>query len=1212
MLHFIAAQFDSVMNFMSWAPHLAVNRLIAKWRSLVTIIIGVILGAGIGALIPLYSNAVGQIGMVQRLEDEPLSDAHAQLRISQKPEDYVGTLEDRVASVEDIVVDTIDFHISGDTLDSWVGDINPYIRTAKMGLLEDEETAVEGARASVLYLEGWEDHVRVVQGELPSEVEIPDGADFNVAISLTVANELALSPGDFIIVDQRLDNRGNQNPGAHESSRPFIVHIATIIAPQEASDPFWMELDAQEPPLEVRDGGLWPREINLLTTKETAEDVYRNYVPATDTFFGWRVIFDHENLSYTDIGDATTALTALDDELNDILDAEDGEEFGFRYHTALVEYDTNDRENDRGILQDYARKQRVNNVPFALLLCQVGGLVLFFLIVTAALVRRSERREIAMLQSRGAWESHIMALRGIEALIICVAGALLAPLLARQLLLFLGPIIANTDNLPLPLTGSVFLFSSIAAFLTFIALTLSILPVLRLPLISAGGAALRSSTQTWFQKYYVDVVMAVLGLMFLYMLLDRETPLFSTSLGEQQVDYFLLVAPILLLIGLGIFALRLFPILAALVATLMSKGRGLINAMASWQLSREPIHYGRITFLLALAISIGWFATSFRATVRRSQVDQAQYLVGTDVRLHERDTRVRADRAHEPEFYLDHPEIDAVSLAHRVPNITYVNSEGLQPVDMLAIDPRTFGDVSLDYWRSDLGSIVVPYAPNAEVDLPVVGEALPFTPTTVGMWTRLDRLTNILAANTNYAPDLARLSRNVEISLRLLDDAGTWIIVPFEVIRAEYLRTGEDSPGFETAAHVTSGWIYFEADLRALEYEPQGDVRLVSIFWEHRANNNNGERGIRLLMADFTLFDAKGDPTRFAIDEGSWQFVSDAGAQTESGPEDIRPAATIIDDPGFHEDILSVRFDQFALWARMGINLNYPDLPVLEAVVSETMGESLGLILPEGETRTVGQETPEEAVFTFDNVHGIGVTMRTQPDSVTEYFPSLYDDDDGFVIVDIRELLYKINQRPSASIYADEAWLKFSEGTTNISAANAIISDLSDEQSNFTVIDEVTYAEEFDQLETDPLALGLLGLMFLAFIIALALSIVGLLTYTALTAQARRSEFGVLRALGLPSMRVVNTLLFEQIFVVVVAAVLGSLLGFLLSVAVVPTLALGTTGEGVTPPFITETEWSAIGNFGLIMAAVLVGVFAVAFFLIRQLSLSRSLRLGDE
>jgi ABC-type antimicrobial peptide transport system permease subunit len=93
---------------------------------------------------------------------------------------------------------------------------------------------------------------------------------------------------------------------------------------------------------------------------------------------------------------------------------------------------------------------------------------------------------------------------------------------------------------------------------------------------------------------------------------------------------------------------------------------------------------------------------------------------------------------------------------------------------------------------------------------------------------------------------------------------------------------------------------------------------------------------------------------------------------------------------------------------------------------------------------------------------------------------------------------------------------------------------------------------------------------------------------------------------------VVWSLIVEQLFVVLIAGILGSVLGHILSVFVVPTLALGTTGEGVVPPFITEIEWLAIGNFWLIMSVVLLSVFLFSFALVRQLSLSRTLRLGEE
>ena len=1195
-----------VVNFASWAPKVALARLAAKWRSLLTIIIGVILGAGIGALIPLYSNAVGQVGMVQRLEQERSADAHAQIRISLEVENNPN-IDLQVSEVNKGINSAVDTHFNSKShLDEWVDEVNPYVRTSKMGMLDSDGEFVESTRASVLYLANWEDHVRVVGGTLPSQNETVDGVDFNVAVSLDVANELDWQVGDILTIDQRLDNRGNQVSGAHISSQPFTVQIKTIVAPIEDNDPFWMDLDNTDPPLGITEGGLWQREINLLTTQENAQAVYRDYVPATDTIFGWRILFDHNKLSYVYIDTARQALRDFDEELDAAYNRELDQEIGKKYHTNLISYRLTSSNKDEGILQDYARKQSINFVPFTLLLVQMCGLVVFFLIVTAALVRRGERREISMLQSRGASNGSILALRSIEALLISIFGALIAPFLAQLLLKALGPVIADTNNFPLPLTAEVFAFSFAASFVTFIALTLSIIPTLLLPLISAGGAALRSARWNWFQKYYIDVVLVVFFLPVLMWFLFRSTPLIETAGGERRPDYLVLCSPFLLLLGLAILALRLFPITAYVVSVFAERRKSLISVLSTWQLSREPLHYGRITFLLALAISIGWFATSFRATVQRNQEDQARYLVGTDVRLYERDTNLGVERSRNEDFYLADESVEAVSLAHRVTKASYSDTQGFAAVDILAIDPRTFGQTTVDYWRNDLGNIVVPYGPSAEVNIPTVGETLPFTPAKFGLWVRLDRLTNPFAANTNYQPDLFRLGNRVTINMRFQDEAGTWILVPFTPIRSEYIRQGQDSPGFGSAAHTTSGWIYYEADFSTLNYEPQGELRLVSLYWEHRTNNTNGERRIKMLFADFSLIDAVGNATPYNLaNAGQWSFVADAGAQTQSAPQDIRPVNTVTDNPGLHPDAFIIVFDQFALWSRLGVNLNYAQPQPLEAVLSASVAERTGLT----DLQTDPAEDAEVS-FSFDNVYRTRLQLTSRRS--TEYFPSLFDEN-NFVVVDIREFLYAVNQRPSATYYPQEVWLKLGEDVDTEDEVNAVLAGLQGgDSSNVTYINEVTYADEFDQLETDPLSLGLLGLMFLAFLIAMALSIVGLITYAALTTQARRGEFGILRALGLPSGRVVWSLLFEQFFVVGVAATLGAALGVLLSLAVVPRLALGTTGEGVTPPFITQTEWAAIGNFGLILAVVLLSVFAFSFVLIRQLSLSRTLRLGDE
>ncbi|KAB2856277.1 MAG: FtsX-like permease family protein, partial [Anaerolineae bacterium] len=438
--------------------------------------------------------------------------------------------------------------------------------------------------------------------------------------------------------------------------------------------------------------------------------------------------------------------------------------------------------------------------------------------------------------------------------------------------------------------------------------------------------------------------------------------------------------------------------------------------------------------------------------------------------------------------------------------------------NVLAVDSRNFGDVTLEKWRSDLGNILIPFNPGDEVTMPTVGEELPFNPAKIGMWARISLTGFAFSDQDIFQPNLQRLRRQVILRVRLQDEAGTWMIVPLQEVRVEYLRQGLDEAGMESAAHVTSGWVYYEADFSRLNYTPVGKVRLVSIFWDHRSNSSFGEANVRLSLAQMTLIDNQQNVTPHEIfNRGNWDYVYDSGAGSEG---DVTLGSDL---DTLHTDVIYVTFDQVALRTRAGINLNYPDPQPMQAIVSKSMAEENDL--------QVGGEDAQ--IVTLPNVARTAVQFV--PQRTTEYFPSLYNER-PFVIVDVREMMYWINQRPSAQFYPNEVWLNLNEEVTSIENVNTVLADLQGGDDTGVVnVREVTYAREFDRLETDPLALGLLGLMFLAFIIGLALSIVGLLTYASLTSQARRSEFGVLRALGMSSGRVVWSLILEQLFVVAVA-----------------------------------------------------------------------------
>jgi FtsX-like permease family len=1169
---------------MLWAGKLAVRRLSANWRSLLTVIAGAVLSATVGALVPLYTAAVAQVSMVEQLRQIPLKDAHIANSISLIPQQMPSALGEFLPTIRQMDEQNRALlkQYLVDPFPGWVRQTSFVMETGALDISPpadpDGRIPDPTSRAFLGFYEGWEQLTTLAGGQLPKDTPA-EGADIEVVVSADAQSVLNIAIGDILVLDQ-----GGPR-GGWDTSVNIRARVVGVAAPLRDDDAFFMDPG----PLRFAETrGRYQYEFSVLTTQASLERVAQTFLPDTPTRFGWRVLFDHTRLPFTR---SPAARNALNEYANAgfALFVGRGYELNYVYYTRLIDFQQAGANTaDQGVLLSYEQAIRSLNAPFGLLLLQIGGLVIFFLLVTAALVRRGERREIAMLQSRGAADSSIISIRALEAFLLCLLATLTAPIVAQQMLILITPFFARYPNLPLELTPITFAYSAGAAGLAFIALITTLRPVLRMPLVLSGGVASRADKQAWWQRYYLDVVLAILGVVALLRLSSSETPLFTTTAGSSATDPFLLMSPAFMFIGVGSVLLRLFPLLTGALSRVLATGRSLVPQMATWQVSREPLHYGRIAFLLSLAVGIGWFATSFRATVDRSQNDQAQYRVGTDIRFTERDSVFNVARARPVEAYTAAPGVEAAAVTWRRPFMSYQTDIGQASVigSILAVDGETFARVVR--WREDLGTVQIPN----KSALPEYGEMLPFAPTKIGLWARFDTIDFTLS----YRPVLNRLLNGTTLGLRLQDANGVWINAPLRMAKVEYESLGPAVYGLGGGGEFqTTGWAYYEADLSGLPAPLAEPVRFSSVYYQHRTLSQSGERFLRLTLAGFnaTTSNNEQQPLRLGSND-KWEFAYDSGAFSVG-----------VVTPGLftpHGRGVLIQWDQDAQTSRMGLLLNYPALQPLPLITSTSLAGRLGL-------------QPDQT-FTLRGIDGIPIRFISVGQQ--NYYPSLYDatpegrgwnaegERQAFAITDRDGLLYMLNRRPSAAYYANEVWLKSALDVAPQDMLNAV------DTPTTAAINVRSIAGALEDLQTDPLSRGLLGLMLLAFIVAMSLSVVGLLTYAALTANARRTEFGVLRALGLSSQRVIGQLAFEQAFVITIGLVLGVLLGALLTTQVVPRLAQDASGSQITPPFIVQVESTALAQYSLLLAIVIGLVLLASLLIVRGLSLTRTLRLGED
>lgn len=1110
------------------------ERLVANWRMLGVLAFGMIMASTLLAASPIYTRVMNDLGLDFSLEEHLRSSSRNTLIKFGMP---LGT--EQAASDSRAML-----HVLAERTGWFTGSEVRYAALPDLALAEEGKPIPTDRFRTLLTLQtmsGIDDHVTLLEGRLPRGAT-PDGR-MEVALPRETADFLGVHAGDPLAAAHAFDDCNRPPPTddpeeLRERARfrclPLVfvtmqarLTVVGVFDQISGEDPFWAagRLQFARPAGTETMGAIAPV---LLAEQTFFEDLARVF-PGIGSEFRVTSFADITRLNSSNLDRARTDLVDL--------------------RRAVQDMDLIADLSMAGALEGFNRRASFNQVSLLLLLLQVVGIALYYVVLVASLLVERRSEETAMLRSRGANIWQVVSTSAVEAGLLGVAAALAAPFLAAGAISLLGKTgtfekVAGGDYLPFTIVPDAFLLAAAGAALAVLAVLVPTYFGARRSMLEYLRGAARPEKPI-FQRYYLDFAIAGLAALALWELNQRGSVFDPRSVGGWSADPLLLASPLLLILAIGALMFRFLPLLLGLVTRLFSVTSGPGVTLGLWQLARSPSRYSQLALLVIMAAAVGTFAATYGETTDRSQDDRALYEAGVDART---STLAKLSGMGPREVVAALDDVPGVELAATA----FRSTLGGGPlagsgVPVLAMDTRAAPN--LLYFREDFADEDLPSLLRHIQGSPTGGGGLPLPndPVAVTLW----------ANPTTERP-------TTTLWLRSLDAAGTFRLHEFGTL---------DFTGYRkmTARLVT--------ELESVEYP----VSLVAILMTQPSGMTDAGRG-NLLIDDIAVLEASGQEVIVEDFEGAlrWDALRvpgrsrDAISQVSQGARRGSGAAQY----GF----------------RTGTSLPLRGFYVGDANIP------LPAIASQGFVSRTGARVGSEVEIALGGIL-LPVTIR----GTTDLFPTMYDSGDGYLLLSQQHLYFfsgMANQQTART--PNEVWLKLPQDPDERAAAKAEL----DSRLGILRGQVLDVQDVLGRVRSDPVVrAGGSGVLLLAVIASFAILALGFALTLYTGGQARTVEVAVMRAMGFSQPQIFSMVALEYLVVAGVGLIVGTIAGLRISSTMLSFLNVTEDGRRVVPPFALATQWDTVGlSFAVIALAFAAGILALVYYFLR-IPMTRFLRL---
>lgn len=978
----------------------------------------------------------------------------------------------------------------------------------------------------------------------------PEVDEVAAAIPAAAAENLGLEVGDTVTVVSRLDQ-----------NHVVDIEIVGIFLPDDVGDPYWFE-----DPL-LTQGTVASGSFRINGPFVVGLEAMVEAFTTTRVNAGWRALPRFEELEVSEVETLRASTIGLDHRLDNALTGELGEESGASGYTVTTGLPT--------LLEDVDSSLTVTRSSVVALLVQMALLAGYALVLVSTLLADTRRTETILLRSRGSSPRQLATSALFEALLIALPAVLTAPYVATFLLRglnFVGPLAAIGLTIEPVATVQGFTLAAVAALLAVVVI---VWPAYRSArAFGSDRNPRREETRSVSQRIGIDLVLLALAALAFWQLRELGPGMSTRVRGQFGVDPLLVVAPALGLLAGAVLALRVIPLLAIGADRLASAGSTVAPALASWQVARRPRRYSRAALLLVLAISIGFFAASYSTTWATSQRDQAAYVVGADLAV-----TVNGGQASLPSLYLQPAYLSVVgveqatALNRSVGPLTAGGGQG----QFLFLDAATAPEVvtlrpDLAPGFPELMARLVEARPSLET-IPVPG-------TPEGLLLAMEAIETIPPEDDflpcDFPPDPTEEDFPYSdepcfqgrVDLVIQDEDG-------------YLHRLDAGPLL-----ANTGPTRLEVDLTESDLSASYPLSLVAVEIALTLPQLSS-RTVEVSLAGIsTVSEGVETPIPETLGPEDWLLEVADVVHTQTPP-------SVAIDPASGPD---------------GLQL---DVITGADFLEPTIDYGLR---PEGTTLPETYPVIVSSTFPETNLVDVGESvrlpsLRIDNDTVTiagtvDDFPTSDPRFGEFVIVDLPtyQMMGFITGWPLPR--PEEYWL-----STNGDDPTTINQLLAPPLSSLTVTSQEEVA---DTLLADPVALATIGALAVGFVAAVVFATVGFAVSATVSARERLVEFALFRALGLSRRQLAIWLTLEQGVLVIVSLILGTVVGWFITRAILPLVTLTQSGDPAVPPVMVMVPWDVIAGLLLTVVAVLGLVVLVMTLLLRRIGLGSLLRMGDD